>query len=52
MNPEPCTLHPSQIDVLDTVCAQHDFCIEHSEYWIAGRARRLYPGPYMKRLSV
>jgi len=30
-------------DVLDTICAQHDFCIERAEYLVEGRPRKLYP---------
>jgi len=30
-------------DVLDTICAQHDYCIEKSRYYVEGRYRVLYP---------
>lgn len=30
-------------DMLDTVCAQHDYCIERSRYNVGGVARSLYP---------
>ena len=30
-------------DVLDTICAQHDFCIEKSYYAVNGQPRRIYP---------
>lgn len=30
-------------DVLDTICAQHDFCIENSRYNVGGIPRNLYP---------
>ena len=30
-------------DVLDTICAQHDYCIEKSRYYVEGRYRHLYP---------
>ena len=30
-------------DVLDTICAQHDYCIEKSMYYVKGQHRLLYP---------
>ena len=30
-------------DVLDTICAQHDYCIEKSYYAVNGQPRRIYP---------
>lgn len=30
-------------DVLDATCAQHDYCIEKSTYWVEGLSRTLYP---------
>lgn len=30
-------------DVLDTICAQHDYCIEKSKYYVQGHHRLLYP---------
>jgi len=30
-------------DILDTICAQHDYCIEKSHYHVGGEQRLLYP---------
>ena len=30
-------------DILDTICAQHDYCIEKSHYHVRGEQRLLYP---------